>query len=55
MAAGRDIYGFTAPLVCEAVERLLAGGVASGALAPGEAFDAADFLAALPLDALTVA
>ena len=54
-AAGRDIYGFTAPLVCEAVERLLAGGVASGALAPGEAFDAADFLAALPLDAFTVA
>jgi short subunit dehydrogenase-like uncharacterized protein len=54
-AAGRDIYGFTAPLVCEAVERLLAGGVASGALAPGEAFDAADFLKALPLDALTVA
>jgi hypothetical protein len=54
-AAGRDIYGFTAPLVCEAVERLLTGGVASGALAPGEAFDAADFLAALPLDALTVA
>jgi short subunit dehydrogenase-like uncharacterized protein len=55
MAAGRDIYGFTAPLVCEAVERLLAGGVASGALAPGEAFDAADFLAALPLDAFTAA
>jgi len=29
--------------------------VASGALAPGEAFDAADFLKALPLDASTVA
>lgn len=54
-AVGRDIYGFTAPLVCEAVERLLAGGVAPGALAPGEAFDAAEFLAALPLDAFTVA
>ena len=54
-ASGRDIYGFTAPLVCEAVDRLLAGGVASGALAPGEAFDAADFLKALPLDASTVA
>jgi short subunit dehydrogenase-like uncharacterized protein len=54
-AAGRDIYGFTAPLVCEAVERLLAGGVASGALAPGQVFDAADFLEALPLDAFTVA
>jgi short subunit dehydrogenase-like uncharacterized protein len=55
-AAGRDIYGFTAPLVCEAVERLLAGGVqATGALAPGEAFDAAGFLRALPFDAFTVA
>jgi short subunit dehydrogenase-like uncharacterized protein len=54
-AAGRDIYGFTAPLVCEAVERLLAGGLAGGALAPGEAFDAAAFLRALPFDALTVA
>jgi short subunit dehydrogenase-like uncharacterized protein len=54
-ASGRDIYGFTAPLVCEAVERLLAGGGASGALAPGEAFDAADFLGALPFDGLAIA
>jgi len=55
MVAGRDIYGFTAPLVCEAVGRVFAGGVASGALAPGEAFDAGDFLKALPFDASTFA
>lgn len=55
-AVGRDIYGFTAPLVCEAVARLLAGGVeAAGAVAPGQVFDAADFLRALPLDAFTTA
>jgi hypothetical protein len=54
-ATGRDIYGFTAPLVCEAVQRLLADGVhATGALAPGEAFDAGDFLRALPLETLSV-
>ena len=48
VAQGRDIYGFTAPLVVEAVERILDGRVrGSGALAPGEAFDAADFLRAL--------
>lgn len=55
-AAGRDIYGFTAPLVCEAVERLLAGDLrATGAVAPGQVFDAADFLGALPLETFTVA
>jgi hypothetical protein len=47
-ALGRDIYAFTAPLVVEAVKRILAGQVrCSGALAPGEAFDSADFLRAL--------
>jgi hypothetical protein len=55
-ASGRDIYGFTAPLVCEAVQRLLAGGVdAAGAVAPGQVFDVPDFLRALPLDAFTTA
>lgn len=47
-AAGQDIYQVTAPLAVEAVARLLDGrseGV--GALASGEAFDAADFLAVL--------
>lgn len=44
-AAGRDIYAFTAPLVCEAVQRILhrnARGI--GAQAPGAIFDADDFL-----------
>jgi short subunit dehydrogenase-like uncharacterized protein len=55
IATGRDIYGFTAPLVCEAVRRLLASDVqASGALAPGQVFDAGDFLRALPFEALAV-
>ena len=45
---GRDIYAFTAPLVCEAVERIVAGRVqGGGAFAPGELFDAWAFLAAL--------
>lgn len=45
---GRDIYAFTAPLVVEALERVVSGRCRSaGVLAAGEAFDAADFLAAL--------
>ncbi|GAB2487411.1 saccharopine dehydrogenase NADP-binding domain-containing protein [Nocardiopsis aegyptia] len=48
VATGRDIYAVTAPLVAEAVIRVLDGRVrAHGAVAPGEVFDAADFLAAL--------
>ena len=48
VASGRDIYAVTAPLVAEALTRVLDGRVrATGAVAPGEAFDAADFLAAL--------
>jgi hypothetical protein len=48
IAQGRDIYAFTAPLVAEAVERILVGRVRGcGALAPGEAFDATKFLWAL--------
>jgi len=47
-AQGRDIYAFTAPLVVEAVERILDGRTrGSGALAPGETFDSTDFLRAL--------
>lgn len=54
IAQGRDIYAFTAPLVVEAVERILDRRVrGSGALAPGEAFDAADFLQALSHEYLT--
>jgi short subunit dehydrogenase-like uncharacterized protein len=47
-AAGRDIYAVTAPLVVEAARRLIAGRAkVQGAAAPGEVFDAADFLDAL--------
>ena len=54
-AAGRDIYAISAPIVVEAATRILDGRVrtASGALAAGQLFDAADFLAALPLDRLS--
>lgn len=47
-AAGRDIYAVSAPVVAEGVVRLLDGRLRGpGAVAPGEAFDAADVLAAL--------
>lgn len=46
-ASGRDIYAFTAPLVVEAVERVLTGGTRSGVRSPGEVFDAADYLRSL--------
>lgn len=53
-AHGRDIYAFTAPLVVEAVERILDGlTCGSGALAPGEAFDSTDFLRSLAPEELT--
>jgi hypothetical protein len=48
IARGRDIYAITAPIVVEAVERILDGRYrATGTIAPGEAFDARDFLTAL--------
>lgn len=57
-AAGRDIYAVTAPIVVEAVTRLLdgrvAGGRAAGAFAAGELFDAADFFRSLSPDPLTL-
>jgi short subunit dehydrogenase-like uncharacterized protein len=54
IARGRDIYAFTAPLVVEAVERILDGrACGSGALAPGAAFDSTDFLRALAQEHLT--
>jgi len=44
-ARGRDIYAITAPLAVEALERLLSNPQkASGTVAPGEVFDAKDFL-----------
>jgi short subunit dehydrogenase-like uncharacterized protein len=48
VASGRDIYSVTAPLVVEAAQRLVAGrGGATGVVAPGEVFDARDFLESL--------
>jgi short subunit dehydrogenase-like uncharacterized protein len=53
-AQGRDIYTFSAPLVCEAVQRILDAKVRdNGAQDPGAAFDAGDFLSALAQRHLT--
>ncbi|MFF4338532.1 saccharopine dehydrogenase family protein [Kitasatospora sp. NPDC001540] len=47
-ASGQDIYAVTAPLVVEALERVLTGRTrAVGVTSAGEAFDAPDFLRAL--------
>ena len=49
-AHGRDIYAITAPLVVEAMQRIVEGrSKATGVVAPGEAFDARDFLESLPV------
>ena len=48
VASGRDIYAITAPIVVEAVERVLRGEVQrSGAFAPAEIFEPLNFLQAL--------
>ncbi|HEY0949081.1 saccharopine dehydrogenase family protein [Nocardioides sp.] len=48
VAAGRDIYAVTAPIVVEGAARLLDGRHrGAGAVAPGTAFDARDVLASL--------
>jgi short subunit dehydrogenase-like uncharacterized protein len=53
-ARGRDIYAFTAPLVCEATARLLEGNFTSaGAQPPAAIFDAHEFLSALSPNHLT--
>jgi short subunit dehydrogenase-like uncharacterized protein len=50
-ATGRDIYALTAPIVVEAAERIVDGRATRvGTLAPGELFDARDFLASLKDD-----
>jgi short subunit dehydrogenase-like uncharacterized protein len=55
IASGRDIYAVTAPLLVEALQRILDGRAhGTGALAAGQAFDAHDFLAALASAAVTV-
>ena len=49
--SGRDIYAVTAPIVVEGAVRLLDGRHrGAGAMAPGQAFDAADVLATLERD-----
>jgi hypothetical protein len=51
VAQGRDIYAISAPLMAEAVQRILAGRlIASGAVAPGQSFDSRDFLASVARD-----
>jgi short subunit dehydrogenase-like uncharacterized protein len=56
IAAGRDIYAITAPLVVEAAERALSGrALRGGAGAPGELFDAVDLLRALEPEGLELA
>ena len=48
MASGQDIYAVTAPLVVEAVDRILTGRTRTiGVASAGEMFDAPDFLGAL--------
>ncbi|MET3806827.1 short subunit dehydrogenase-like uncharacterized protein [Nakamurella sp. UYEF19] len=50
-ARGRDIYAVTAPLVVEALERILDGRCfVTGVVSAGEAFDTQDFLGALHED-----
>lgn len=51
VARGRDIYAISATIAGEAVERLLDGrSRAVGVTTAGQAFDAVDFLRALPLE-----
>jgi NAD(P)-dependent dehydrogenase (short-subunit alcohol dehydrogenase family) len=48
IATGQDIYAISAPIVVEAVDRVLSGCFkSSGVMAAGEAFDANDFLTCL--------
>ena len=48
-AQGRDIYEVSAPLIVEAMERIVDGRCRTiGVAAPGEAFDARGFLESLP-------
>jgi Saccharopine dehydrogenase NADP binding domain len=48
VARGRDIYAISAPIVVEATQRVVSGlAQAIGVVAPGQAFDARDFLRSL--------
>jgi hypothetical protein len=55
VASGRDIYAISAPLVVEAVRRVVTGLVETpGAFTAGEAFDARDFLTSLSPEPLSL-
>jgi hypothetical protein len=55
IARGRDIYAFSATLVCEVAERLLEGKFSSaGAQPPGAIFNAQEVLSALTPEYLTL-
>jgi short subunit dehydrogenase-like uncharacterized protein len=55
IAAGRDIYAVTAPIIVEAAERILAGDLrVTGTAAPGEIFNAEAFLRALSLEHISL-
>jgi hypothetical protein len=48
VARGRDIYAITAPIVVEAMKRVVNGSIkTTGVVTAGEAFDAPDFLSSL--------
>ncbi|MBA4227166.1 MAG: saccharopine dehydrogenase [Hyphomonas sp.] len=56
LATGKDIYAFTAPLVCEAARLLLRGGAGyAGAAAPGKVFNARTFLETLGVPGFHIA
>ncbi len=52
VAHGKDIYGFTATILGNAIERLAKGIEGSGVLSPAQAFDADEFLTALSAQGL---
>lgn len=54
-AKGRDIYAVTAPIVVEAVKRILLGKIARrGVSTLGEVFEADDFLRSLDQDDIKI-
>jgi NAD(P)-dependent dehydrogenase (short-subunit alcohol dehydrogenase family) len=53
-ATGRDIYAVSAPLIVEAAVRIAEHAAKPGVFAPGQIFDARDFLQTLSLEHFTV-
>ena len=55
IAQGRDIYAVTAPLVVEAIRRIITGKIKKqGVTTMGEVFEATDFLKSLNADDITI-